>query len=117
MDALEVSTDVDYNLLAEVYASNIQIPQLKRVIPRYEWNKERFEEEKAYFLWWLKETAERKGYRFLDQVSAWEAFERIHQINEIDEDGEFTPSWMEEINQIVNQMVKPGNYNEYMGQS
>ena len=102
--------------LAQVFANNIQIGQLKRVIPQYEWNEKRFEEERSYFLWWLLQPDKGGRYNFLDQVSAWETYERIHEPIEFDEEEEFTPSWMEEINNAINQAVRVANYNEFGGQ-
>jgi hypothetical protein len=102
--------------LAQVFASNIQIGQFKRVIPQYEWCEKRFEEERNYFLWWLLQSDKGGKYKFLDQVSAWETYERIHEPIELEEDEEFTPSWLEEIENAINNAVRSGNYNEYRGQ-
>ncbi len=102
--------------LEQVFANNIQIGQLKRVIPQYEWNEKRFQEERDYFLWWLKELGKGGRYKFTDQLSAWEAYERIHEPIEIDDEEEFTPSWLEEIENAINNAVRLGNYNEYGGQ-
>lgn len=100
--------------LNEIFAINIQDSQLRDVIPQSEWNDTRLEEERSYFLWWLNN----KGYKFQDQLSAWEAYKREHEFFEIDEDDseEFTPSWLEEIENTINQAVRIANYSEYGGQ-
>lgn len=100
----------------EVFALNIQSAQLQQVLPQYKWNKEGYEDERNYFIWWLKKQVSENKYNFSDQLSAWEAYARIHEIPEFDDDEEFTPSWMEEIEQAINQAVRVGNYNEYRGQ-
>jgi len=98
--------------LNQVFAQNIQIPQLKKVIPQYEWNEKRFQEEREYFFWWLNKT----GFKFADQLRAWQVYEEIHSFDEIDDEEEFTPSWLEEIDNMINQAVRVGNYTEYGGQ-
>lgn len=100
----------------KTFAMNIQIGQLKAVIPQYEWNDKRFQEERDYFLWWLTQPDKGGRYNFLDQVSAWSAYERIHEPIEFDEEEEFTPSWLEEIENAINSAVRAGNYSGYGGQ-
>ncbi len=107
---------VDYTAFVEVIATNIQISQLKEVVPQSEWNKERFDKEREYFLWWLKQSDKGGRFRFTDQLSAWEAYKVIHEPIELDEDEEFTPSWMDEIDQKINEAISIGNYNEFGGQ-
>lgn len=106
----------DVPSVEEVFAMNIQIGQLKAVIPQYEWTEKRFQEERDYFLWWLNQPDKGGKYNFLDQLSAWNAYERIHEPIELDEEEEFTPSWMEEINNAINQAVRIANYNDFGGQ-
>lgn len=103
--------------VAEVFATNIQIGQLKAAIPQYEWCENRFQEEKDYFLWWLNKQVNEFGYRLTDQVAAWTYFILYHSFEDIDdEDEEFMPSWMEEIEQTIREAVRAGNYSEYGGQ-
>ncbi len=102
--------------LAQVFANNIQISQMKEIIPQYEWNEKRFQEEREYFLWWLLQPDKGGRFKFTDQLSAWNVYKLIHEPIEIEEDEEFTPSWLEEINQVINNAIRAGNYNEYGGQ-
>lgn len=109
----EIKDELDIN---EVFANNIQIGQLKEVIPQYEWNDKRYKEERDYFYWWLCQPTLGGKYKFNDQLSAWNVYKLSHEFEEVDDDEEFTPSWMEEIEQAINQAVRIGNYNEYGGQ-
>ncbi len=102
--------------IQEVFAMNIQIGQLKKVIPQYEWCEKRFQEEKDYFLWWLLQPTLGGRYKFSDQVSAWEIYELSHEFQEIDDEEEFTPSWLEEIENSINNAVRVANYSEFGGQ-
>jgi hypothetical protein len=101
---------------AEIFAMNIQTPQLKAVIPQYEWNEKRFQEEKDYFLWWLTNPKLGGRYKFLDQLTAWEVYALSHEIIDVDDEEEFTPSWLEEIENAINQAVRIANYSDYGGQ-
>lgn len=101
---------------AEVFAMNIQIPQLKAVIPQYEWGDKRFQEEKDYFLWWLNKQVNEFGYKPTDQLTAWNLYTLYHSFEEVDEEEEFTPSWMEEIENAINNAIRVGNYSEFGGQ-
>lgn len=89
----------------EVFAANIQVSQLKTAIPEYEWSDERFQKEREYFLWWLLKMKDEKGFNFTDQVSAWDEYKRMHEYVEIDDTEEFTPSWMEEIENELRRQV------------
>lgn len=79
---------------AEVFAMNIQIPQLKEAIPQYEWSDKRFQEERDYFLWWLNKQINEFGYKPQDQVQAWTLYTLYHSFEEMDDEEEFTPSWL-----------------------
>lgn len=102
--------------LAQVFADNIQTSQLKEVIPQYEWNDKRFQEEKDYFYWWLCQPTLGGKYNFKDNLSAWTIYKLSHDVIEIDDEEEFTPSWLEEIENTINQAIRAGNYSEYGGQ-
>lgn len=102
--------------LAQVFANNIQISQMKKVIPQYEWNEKRFQEERSYFLWWLLHPSLGGRYNFKDQLRAWEVYALYHEIEELDDEEEFTPSWMEEIDNKIRSSIKFGNYSEFGGQ-
>lgn len=102
---------------AEVFASNIQVSQLKTAIPMYEWCDKRYQEEKDYFLWWLNKQVNEVGYVLTDQLTAWNQYVLYHSFEEIDNDEEeFTPSWMEEIENAINQAVRVRNYSDFGGQ-
>ena len=102
--------------LAQVFANNIQIGQLKKIIPQYEWSKIRFQEERDYFLWWLLQANLGGRYKFSDQLSAWNVYKLSHEFVELDDAEEFTPSWMEEIENTLRNQFNYANYNEYRGQ-
>lgn len=102
--------------LEQVFAINIQVGQLKEVIPQYEWNDKRFQEERDYFLWWMKNPKLGGRYKFTDNMSAWNVYKLSHEVKEIDDEEEFTPSWMEEIENAINNAIRFGNYSEYGGQ-
>lgn len=104
------------NELNKVFADNIQTGQLKEVIPQYEWNEKRFQEEKDYFLWWMLQPTLGGKYKFNDQLSAWNVYKLSHEVQEIDDDEEFTPSWLEEIEQTIRDAVRVGNYSDFGGQ-
>jgi hypothetical protein len=102
--------------LAEVYAMNIQVGQFKQIVPQYEWTTEKFEEERDYFLKWLQ-NPERGGiFSFPNQAEAWDMYKFLHEPEEIEEDEEFTPSWMDEIDLAINKAIVMGNYNDFGGQ-
>lgn len=101
---------------AEVIAMNIQTSQIKEVLPRYEWTDEKIAEEKAYFKWWITNPTQGGRFDFKDNLSAWEMYKLIHETFEIDDDEEFTPSWLEEIENTINQAVRIANYSDYGGQ-
>lgn len=101
---------------AEVIAMNIQTSQIKEVLPRYEWTDEKIAEEKAYFKWWICNPTLGGRFGFKDNLSAWETYKLMHETFEIEDDEEFTPSWMEEIEMTINQAIHAGNYNEFGGQ-
>ena len=102
--------------IAEVYANNIQISQLKRIVPVYNWKPEVFEKEREAFLWWLTNPKQGGRFNFTDQVEAWDLYEKIQEPVEWDEDEEFTPSWLEEIEGEIQRAIVYGNYNDYGGQ-
>lgn len=102
--------------LMRVIANNIQVGQLKQVLPQYEWTEEKFNEEREYFYWWLMQPNLGGRYNFKDNVTSWEAYKLVHEIIEIDDEEEFTPSWMEEIENTINQAVRIANYSDYGGQ-
>lgn len=101
---------------AEVFAMNIQIPQLKAAVPQYEWTTERLEDERNYFLWWLNKQVNEFNYKLTDQLTAWNLYTLYHSFDEIDDEEEFTPSWMDEIDQAINNAVRVANYSDYGGQ-
>ena len=106
-----LSTDI-----SRVFADNIQIGQLKEVLPMYEWTTEKYKEEREYFYWWLMQPSLGGRFHFQTQVEAWEMYKLVHQTLDFDEDEEFTPSWLEEIDNAINQAIRAANYNEYGGQ-
>lgn len=117
MDATMTAVEVKVKTgLEEVFASCIQIGQLKEVLPQYEWNEKRFQEEREYFLWWLLNPALGGKYKFTDNLSAWNVYKLSHEIIEIEEDEEFTPSWLEEIENTINNAVRVANYSDFGGQ-
>jgi hypothetical protein len=101
---------------AEVIAMNIQIGQLKEVLLPYEQNEEGYKSEREYFKWWICNPEQGGRFGFTDNISAWEMYKLVHQTFEIDDDEEFTPSWMEEIDNAINQAIRIANYSEYGGQ-
>jgi hypothetical protein len=102
--------------LAKVFALNIQVGQLKEVLPIYEWTEEKFKEEREYFYWWLCQPTLGGRFKFNNQVEAWDMYKLVHETIEIEEDEEFTPSWLEEIENTINQAVRIANYSDYGGQ-
>lgn len=102
--------------VADVIADCIQIGQLKEVLPRYEWTEDKFKEEREYFRWWISNPKLGGRYDFKDNMSAWEVYKLSHEIIEIEDDEEFTPSWLEEIENTISNAVRAGNYSDYGGQ-
>lgn len=101
--------------LAKIFSENIQYGQFKEVLPIYEWNKKRFEEERNYFLWWLQNPESGGKFNFTDQVSAWEEYKRQHEYSEIEpEMEEDYVSWTEELREVMDRKLNTieflGNY-------
>lgn len=102
--------------VAEVIAMNIQTSQIKEVLLPYERTDVRIQEEKDYFLWWIKNPKLGGRFNFTDNVSAWEMYKLVHATIELDDDEEFTPSWAEDIDNVINQAIRASNYSDYGGQ-
>lgn len=103
----------------EIFASNIQEAQLREVIPQYEWNEKRLQEERDYFLWWLTKSKNEDKLDFSDQLSAWEEYKRQNEFIEIDEeDEEYGMSWDDELWKTFTDKVffNQRNYSDYAGQ-
>lgn len=102
-----------------IFAANIQVGQLKKVIPVYEWSPERFEQEREAFLKWLLDMKEKERFSFSDQITAWEVYEAIHEPIEIEEEEFEGKSWQEEIEEIMDKVVNSkdflANYNYEAG--
>lgn len=120
MESIAVPTNIlegtSKAALMRTFANNIQIGQLRKVIPQYEWCEEKFNSEREYFFWWLTNPKLGGRYNFKDQITAWETYELSHVFEEVDDDEEFTPSWMEEIELAINNAIRAGNYSESGGQ-
>lgn len=111
-----LENEYSLNELNKVFAMNIQVSQMKEIIPQYEWNENRFEEEREYFFWWLNNPSLGGKYNFKDNLTAWETYKFSHEIIEIDDDDEFSPSWAEEIDQAISNAIRYANYNDFGGQ-
>jgi hypothetical protein len=103
--------------ICEVYALNIQPSQLKAVLSTDKHNSGGFEEERMYFLGWLKEQYS-LGLRYNSQVDAWFWYKLAVDVSLLEDDDEWEPDWMSRIKFALEEKVLANqrNYSEFGGQ-
>lgn len=101
--------------ICEIFAQNIQIPQLKSVLSTDRHTTEGVEEERKNFLGWLKEQF-RLGLQYSSQLDAWYWYKLSISFSEFDEEDIEDQNWMADIEAALDNQVSIKNYNEFGGQ-
>jgi hypothetical protein len=102
------------NALAEVFAMNIQVAQIKDVLTTDLHTEQGIADERRNFLYWLDDKIT-SGERFESQVVAWDMYRLYIDFSEMEEE-ELELSWMLDLETALENQISPANYNEFGGQ-